>query len=443
MKFTGCVAQPGGRVAVQIVRWMVRTEDRLRMTLDVVQVISDAGINILAMEVSAHHIFVKFRADPALVPGLRQQVLQVPGVRAVEPAPELITALTRATGVSFADILHVSPAMSRLIAMARQAARSDATVLLIGESGTGKDLLARAIHGASPRSGGRFVPVNCAALPESLMESELFGYEPGAFTGARPGGRQGIFEYADQGTVLLDEIGELPLHLQAKLLRVLQDGRVRRVGGREEVPVDVRVIAATNRDLAGLVRRRQFRDDLYYRLSVIPLVIPPLRERPEDLDLLVDHFLDQWSQRTGELRPELTPEAREALRAYPWPGNVRELENVIERALTLAEGGRIGPEQLLLEQSPVLISEPGSLPPEPGSPGAAAPGGGTGTEGLIRTGAGAATAGLKEQVAAREREVLRAALARHGSVRKAARALGVSHTTVLNKLRRYGIQPPR
>lgn len=398
------------------------------MTLDVLQVISGSGINILAMEVTTHHIFVKFAADPAPAETIRRAVLRVPGVRTVEPAPELMTSLTPGTGVSFADIIHVSPAMARLIAMARQAARTDATVLLSGESGTGKDLLARAIHAASPRAGGRCVPVNCAALPESLMESELFGYEAGSFTGARPGGRQGMFEFAHRGTLFLDEIGELPLHLQAKLLRVLQDGRVRRVGAREEVYVDVRIIAASNRDLAEMVRERRFREDLYYRLSVIPLAIPPLRQRPEDLDLLVDHLLEKWSGRIGQARPDLTSSARAAIRAYPWPGNVRELENVLERALTLADGGVIGPEHLLLDQHPPALTAAPPAVPAGSVPDEAAPHG---------------QPTLRSLLGEWEREALVAALAQHSSIRQAARALGVSHTTLLNKLRRHGLSGPR
>lgn len=329
-------------------------------------------------------------------------------LKSIQQARALVHTLTRPQTVRFAEITSASRLMGDVVKLARAASRVDATVLLQGESGTGKEIFARAIHGESARSGGPFVPINCAALPETLLESELFGYEEGSFTGAKRGGKQGIFEFASGGTVFLDEIGELPGHLQAKLLRVLQEGRVRRVGGREEIPVAVRVIAATNRNLRQMVVERQFRDDLYYRLNVIPIVIPPLRERREDIDVLVDHLLAKWSQRLGQPNLTLTPETRSRLREHPWPGNVRELENAVERAMALAAGGEIGLEHLMLEGAPV-----GALPPAQGT--------------------------LKERLAEVERQILADALSRTGSARKAAQALGVSHTTILNRTHRLGL----
>jgi two-component system response regulator HydG len=228
-----------------------------------------------------------------------------------------------------------------------QAAPSVATVLLLGESGTGKELLARAIHEASPRATGPFVPVNCAALPETILEAELFGYERGAFTGAvqRHDGR---FLQADRGTLFLDEIGEIPTHVQVKLLRVLQEGEVERLGGRTQ-KVDLRLVAATNQDLRAAVKDGRFREDLYYRLNVIALRVPPLRERRDDIPLLAEHFLRLYGERNGRHLAGFARAAADALVRYEWPGNVRELENTIERAVVLARGGVIELDDLPVE----------------------------------------------------------------------------------------------
>jgi two-component system response regulator HydG len=240
-----------------------------------------------------------------------------------------------------------SLAWRRTIDTVMQAAPSMATVLLLGESGTGKELLARAIHEASPRAAGPFVPVNCAALPESILEAELFGYERGAFTGAiqRHDGR---FLQADRGTLFLDEIGEIPTHVQVKLLRVLQEGEVERLGGRT-TKVDLRLVAATNQDLRAAVKEGRFREDLYYRLNVIALRIPPLRERRDDIALLAEHFLRLYGERNGRHLAGLSRAAAEALLRYDWPGNVRELENTIERAVVLSRGAAVEIEDLPAE----------------------------------------------------------------------------------------------
>ncbi len=244
--------------------------------------------------------------------------------------------LKAATGQD--EIVYVSRAMAQVMELARQVADQDSVVLLTGESGTGKELLARFIHNASQRSSGRFVPVNCAAISASLVESELFGHEKGAFTGADRR-RSGKFEYAAGGTLFMDEIGDLPLEAQAKLLRVLQDKRIQRVGGNEEIYVDVRVICATNRDLEEMVEKGEFRKDLFFRINVFPIHLPPLRERKEDIEPLANYFLKRFG-RGAEL--EITPAAVRLLASYPWPGNVRELSNAIERAAILGmKEGRI------------------------------------------------------------------------------------------------------
>lgn len=216
-------------------------------------------------------------------------------------------------------------------------ALSQASVLISGESGTGKELIARAIHYNSRRAKGPFIKVNCAALPESLLESELFGHEKGAFTGAQTL-RQGLFERANEGTLLLDEIGEMPLVLQAKLLRILQEREFERIGGHQTIKVDIRIIAATNRDLQAMVKEGTFREDLFYRLNVIHLILPPLRDRREDISLLANHFLQKFSSENQRDIIDIDPMAMSLLTAWSWPGNIRELSNVIERAVVMNSG---------------------------------------------------------------------------------------------------------
>src|SRR5690349_17020 len=254
----------------------------------------------------------------------------------------------RAQAFNFDQIIGRSPARNEMIALARKVAESEvSTVLLQGESGTGKDLLAKAIHYGSRRARAPFIPINCAAIPPTLMESEFFGYEKGAFTDAKAR-KQGMLEQAEGGTIFLDEIGEMELNLQAKLLRVLEEGAFRRVGGLKDVPLDVRVLAASNRDLKTESEAGRFRLDLYYRLSVIQIDIPPLRERGDDVLLLAEHYIDTIGSRLKRNRKitALSPEARDVFRKYHWPGNVRELRNVIERALILEDNEQITTEYL-------------------------------------------------------------------------------------------------
>jgi DNA-binding NtrC family response regulator len=245
------------------------------------------------------------------------------------------------------QIIGEDPRLQQVTIALQRAAGTDTTVLLEGESGTGKELFARALHLLSPRADGPFVAINCAAIPENLLETELFGYEKGAFTGAA-GRKPGKFELAHRGTLFLDEIGDLPLSLQAKILRALETKRFERVGGTAEMQVDVRVVAATNRNLKASVAARMFREDLYFRLSVFPITIPPLRERPDDIAMLATHFVERFSRDQNKKRLILAPSAIEALTAYPWPGNVRELQNCIERAVILTEGDTIHARHLSL-----------------------------------------------------------------------------------------------
>jgi DNA-binding NtrC family response regulator len=310
-------------------------------------------------------------------------------------------------------IITQDPKFSHTLEQAGQAAVSNATVLIEAESGTGKELLARMIHQKSARYSGPFVAVNCAALPESLLESELFGFEKGAFTGANSS-KPGKFELANHGTLLLDEIGEMAPILQAKLLRVLQEREVDRIGGKDPVEIDVRVIATTNRDLFSLVQEGEFREDLYYRLNVVCLTIPPLRERPDDIPLLVDLFCKRYGDNFSQRNVRLSPEAMECLIGHDWPGNVRELENTIQRAVTLCTDSLIRPQDLLVStpQNQVLSQSASEL-------------------------------GFSAGVTMREmeRQLIKKTLEdTRGNRTQAAKRLGISLRTLRNKLNEFGLQ---
>ncbi|HEY7434078.1 MAG TPA: sigma-54 dependent transcriptional regulator [Methylomirabilota bacterium] len=305
-------------------------------------------------------------------------------------------------------IIGESGAMQEVLSVVRRVAPSDATVLIRGESGTGKELIARAIHYASPRAARALVKVNCAALAESLLEAELFGHEKGAFTGA-VAARKGRFELADGGSLFLDEIGDLPPHLQVKLLRVLQEREFERVGSSRPIKVDVRLLAATHRNLETLVREGRFRDDLYYRINVVTIQLPPLRERREDLPLLIDHFLRAFADKNGKSIRGLTRDAREALLRYEYPGNVRELENLIERAVVLTRDDVIGLTDLPL----TLDTQAAEVESGPG---------------LV-----AAVEGL-------ERRMIREALAKADGIQtRAAELLGIGERVLRYKLKKYGL----
>jgi transcriptional regulator with GAF, ATPase, and Fis domain len=327
---------------------------------------------------------------------------------------------------SFGPIVGESEGMAVVLSELEQVAGSDVTVLLLGETGTGKELLARALHERSRRSARPFVPVNCAALPEHLVESEMFGYERGAFTGAHAR-KVGRFELAHRGTLFLDEIGDLPLNAQAKLLRVLQDGEVYRVGSTQPTRVDVRVVAATNQDLAERVTERTFRDDLFYRLSVFPIRIPPLRDRAEDIPLLAAYLAGQCARRMGRSMKGIAQDALAALTSYPWPGNVRELQNVMERAVILATDGLITADQISLNRmaSPAAaqpVPAAGSAVPSPPAAGETSP----------------PTLADAERVAIIR--ALRQAEGRVSGPAGAAAILGLKPTTLHAKMKKLGVQ---
>ena len=332
-----------------------------------------------------------------------------------------------ATRNSLDNIVGASPSMDKLKQTIRTVASTQSTVLIYGESGTGKELVARAVHTCSPRAAEPFVSINCGAFPETLLESELFGYVKGAFTGANQN-KRGLFEVANGGTIFLDEIGEMNLTMQVKLLRVLQERCVRPVGGSDEIAIDVRVIAATNRDLERQVAESTFREDLYYRLSVIPVTVPPLRERPEDLPLLVNHFLRKYLSAARKNIVRVTPESLSALANYDWPGNVRQLENTIERAVALETGDELHVE-LPVERARARAAAAGvgadglSLP-------LSIPGGSVLPEGMD----------MEKYVADIERSLLKSALQQSNGVQaRAADVLKISYRSFRHLMKKYDL----
>lgn len=327
---------------------------------------------------------------------------------------ERIHALQNSEGSGFHMIIGESSPMRALKARAARVAAVDAPLLILGETGTGKELVAQACHAASPRSGAPFLALNCAALPESLAESELFGYTPGAFSGAQRSGKPGLIEMADGGTVFLDEIGEMSLYLQAKLLRFLNDGKFRRIGGDREIKVNVRIISATHRDLAKMVAEGTFREDLYYRLNVLNIEVPPLRERGDDILLLARHFIERACAQAQKPVCRLNPAASAALLANNWPGNVRQLQNVVFRAVTMTDALTIDSSDLGLAESSIMTDEIAALDSDE-------------------------CRDWESTVAQFERALLEKLYTEYPSSRKLAQRLKTSHSMVANKLRKYGI----
>jgi DNA-binding NtrC family response regulator len=366
---------------------------------------------IEAMKLGAFDYILKPFDVPELLSILRRALQTAASMRELVPAEGKSSGEEKSPG-----LIGASPAMQKIYKLVGQVARSDAAVLLIGESGTGKELVARAIYANSSRAARPYVAINCAAIPDALLESELFGHERGAFTGAL-GQRIGKFERADGGTIFLDEIGDMPLALQAKLLRVLQNGEFQRVGGDQTLRTQVRVIAATNRDLAIMVKEKSFREDLFYRINVVQIQLPPLRDRPEDVLPLAEHFLKRAEKERGL---KFSAASKKALQAWSWPGNVRELENVVSRAVVCAAAESI---------------EPGDLPPE-----------------IIGQGMRAVTPGdwwkKVEEVAGKGGDLLaagekllveRALNEAGGNVKRASEILGVTRAALRTRVDRYGL----
>jgi DNA-binding NtrC family response regulator len=303
-----------------------------------------------------------------------------------------------------APIVGSSRGMERVMELVGTVAETDASVVIRGESGTGKELIARAIHAASPRRFFPIVAVNCGAIPETLLESELFGHEKGAFTGAHYR-RKGKLELANGGTLFLDEIGEIPAKMQVDLLRVLESHRFNRLGGAQEIESDFRLVCATNRDLEALVKEGRFREDLYYRIHVFSIEIPPLRERREDIPLLVEHFVDKLAGSMGKARKQLSEESEELMQAYDWPGNVRELENAIERAMVIGNTDSIRPQDL-----PLQVEQEGGTPRD------------------------------RSLDSLESEHIARVLREESGNVSQAARVLGIDRGTLYNKIKKYGIR---
>ncbi len=330
----------------------------------------------------------------------------------------LAQSLSLPARITFNDFIGESPIIKDALAFAQKIAGTDSIVSIRGESGTGKELLARAIHSASGREG-LFVPINCAALPESLLESELFGYVGGAFTGARKGGKQGLFEFAENGTIFLDEIAELPLGPQARILRTIQENCVRRIGGTREIPINARVITATNQNLEQMVGQKLFRQDLFYRINVLPIHLPPLRERAKDISTLTEHFLYQLASKLNQKVKIATRESLYKLSRHGWPGNVRELKNVVERAAILSDGETIDVDCILFSH------EIGKSLKDSKN-----------TCQFNLDGAGS----LKNLVERYEKDIVVESLKKSSSIRKTARELGISHTALLHKIKKFAIE---
>ena len=320
---------------------------------------------------------------------------------------------------NFEEIVGESPAIKRALAQVELAAPGDTTVLILGETGTGKELIARAIHNLSPRRERTFVKINCAAIPSGLLESELFGHERGAFTGAIAQ-KVGRFELADKGTIFLDEVGDIPLELQPKLLRVLQEHEFERLGATRTVRVDARVVAATNADLSRLVAERKFRSDLFYRLNVFPIQIPPLRDRREDIPLLVRYFVQKFSRSLNKIVQYVPAEAMDALVGYSWPGNIRELENLLERAVILSPGKEL---RVPLSELRNALAAPAEESP-------------------LAISAAAPVATLEEAERQHILRALRQTQWRIAGPRGAAAMLGMKRTTLQARIRKLGIRRP-
>lgn len=311
------------------------------------------------------------------------------------------------------DLVARSQSTIRVMEIVARVANFDVSVLITGESGVGKEVIANAIHQQSPRSKGPLIKVNCGAIPETLLESELFGYDYGAFTGARKQGKPGMFELANEGTLFLDEVGDIPYSLQGKLLRVLQDREIMRIGSLKTTPVDVRIIAATNKNLEEMVNKGSFRDDLYYRLNVVSIEIPPLRERKEDIPIFVLHFLEKMNKK-HQYNKRIASEVIDIFMLYSWPGNVRELENVMERMIIMTEDDEINLKHLPIQIKSQIVPETLNIMGD---------------------------SGFKTIIEQTERQLLKKALLNHQSTRDIAKAMKVNQSTIVRKLKKYNLSP--
>ncbi|WP_346928789.1 sigma 54-interacting transcriptional regulator [Clostridium sp.] len=414
-----------------MIRFEIITRDRLGITVEILEKIYNRKINLISMEVFFQKVCVKVEdMEEEEKKGLMKEICNIKDIISVkemellyyeQKEKKLKDIIDSIEYREFKNIIGTSKAIERVKNMTLTIAKSNSTVLLRGESGTGKEVFAKAIHDISPRSDKNFIAINCAALPETLLESELFGYEPGSFTGAMIGGKDGIIKEARGGTLFLDEIGEMPMLIQAKLLRVIQEGKIRKIGSNKEEAIDVRIIAATNKNLEDMIKDKTFREDLYYRLNVVPMYIPTLKERLEDIPLFVQFFIDKLNYKLNKNIKGADIEFISELMKYHWPGNVRELQNVIERAMNLCRSEILTAEDLFINfSSDVYNFGPKNIIEKKSNEYLQLP--------------------LKDIMEKCEKEIIEKVIENYKSYRKAASVLKVSHTTIMNKVNKYNIK---
>ncbi|GAA0777809.1 hypothetical protein GCM10008908_33560 [Clostridium subterminale] len=414
-----------------MIRFEIITRDRLGITVEILEKIYNRKINLISMEVFFQKVCVKVEdMGKEEKKGLMKEICNIKDIISIkemellyyeQKEKKLKDIIDSIECREFKNIIGTSKAIERVKNMTLTIAKSNSTVLLRGESGTGKEVFAKAIHDISPRSNKNFIAINCAALPETLLESELFGYEPGSFTGAMIGGKDGIIKEAKGGTLFLDEIGEMPMLIQAKLLRVIQEGKIRKIGSNKEEAIDVRIIAATNKNLEDMIKDKTFREDLYYRLNVVPMYIPALKERLEDIPLFVQFFIDKLNYKLNKNIKGADIEFISELMKYHWPGNVRELQNVIERAMNLCKSEILTAEDLFINfRSDVYNFETKDIIEKKSNEYLQLP--------------------LKDIMEKCEKEIIEKVIVKYKSYRKAASVLNVSHTTIMNKINKYNIK---
>lgn len=414
-----------------MIRFEIVTRDRLGITVEILDKIYNRKINLISMEVFFQKVCVKVdNMEEQVKKELMQEICNIKDVTSIkemellyyeQKEKKLKAIIESIEDREFKNIIGTSKAIERVKDMTVTIAKNNSTVLLRGESGTGKEVFAKAIHDISPRSNKNFIAINCASLPEALLESELFGYEQGSFTGAMIGGKDGIIKEANGGTLFLDEIGEMPISIQAKLLRVIQEGKIRKIGSNREEKIDVRIIAATNKNLEDMIKDKTFREDLYYRLNVIPMYIPPLRDRIEDIPSFVKFFIDKLNYKLNKNINGTEIEFISELMNYQWPGNVRELQNVMERAMNLCKGDILTIQDLFITPANHIYSNAfkDNINEED-------------NEDLQLS--------LKDSMERCEKEIIEKAIKDYKTYRRAAGVLKVSHTTIMNKINKYNIK---
>ncbi|MGL4990649.1 MAG: sigma-54 interaction domain-containing protein [Sarcina sp.] len=404
-------------------RFEIKTKDKIGITMEILNKIYNEKINLTSMTVFKERIYIKFEnISNEKKEILKKAILEIEEVDNIkdiklqdieEETKEIIESM-KIKNKSFDAIIGNSREIKNIKNLVATIAESDATVILRGESGTGKELFARAIHNLSKRKNNVFVAINCAALPEDLLESELFGYEKGAFTGAVQSGKEGIFKNTNGGTLFLDEIGELPLRTQSKLLRVLQEGKIRKIGSSKEEDINVRIVAATHKNLEDMIINKSFREDLYYRLNVLPIKIPSLKDRKEDIPLLIQFFIDKFNKKLNKDVQTASIDFIKNLMDREWKGNIRELQNIIERAIILCDGNTLEVDDLEIDDY-IETCKVKNLKERK------------------------QTIPLKDILINYEKEIVINVYRETKSYRKTAQILGISHTAVMNKLKKYEI----